>query len=232
MRYFISSILNRISLRLRKISLYFYTSPHKAMVHKWHSDNMEVKRIEYDLSKDSVVFDVGGYKGQWSSDIFARYLCEIHVFEPVIEFAKKIEWRFKANDLIKVNKFGLSNKNYQTEISLMLDGSSVIRSGEKKEIIELRDILEVVKEKNIKNIDLIKINIEGCEYDLIERMIEGGLQKNIKNIQIQFHNFMPDSEKRMLEIRKKLSVTHKPTYCYDFVWENWQLIDIGNEYKT
>jgi hypothetical protein len=40
-------------------------------------------RLEFDPSPDGVVLDVRGYEGQWASDIFARYGCRIHVFEPV-----------------------------------------------------------------------------------------------------------------------------------------------------
>jgi hypothetical protein len=39
--------------------------------------------LEYDLNADSVCIDIGGYEGQWASDIFGRYGCTIHVFEPV-----------------------------------------------------------------------------------------------------------------------------------------------------
>src|SRR5438477_4586077 len=32
-------------------------------------------RLSYDLSENDVVFDVGGYEGQWASDIYAMYGC-------------------------------------------------------------------------------------------------------------------------------------------------------------
>ena len=39
-------------------------------------------------------------------------------------------------------------------------------------------------------IDLLKINIEGGEYEVLENLIENDLIKNIDNIQIQFHDFV------------------------------------------
>ena len=77
---------------------------------------------------------------------------------------------------------------------------------------------------NIKKIDLITINIEGSEYDLLEHLIETGFVKNIGNIQIQFHNFVPNATERMHSIQNNLAKTHKLTYQSEFVWENWQLI--------
>ena len=70
----------------------------------------------------------------------------------------------------------------------------------------------------------MKINIEGAEYELLTRLIEVGLVKNIKNIQIQFHNFSCDSRVHMEEIQRVLGQTHRLTYQYEFVWENWELV--------
>jgi hypothetical protein len=43
-----------------------------------------------------------------------------------------------------------------------------------------------------------------------------------KDIQVQFHKFMPHAEKRRSKIQKELKRIHYLTYQYDFVWENWQ----------
>ena len=77
-------------------------------------------------------------------------------------------------------------------------------------------------ELGVKKIDLIKINIEGGEYDLLDHILEIGFVENIENLQIQFHNFVENSDSRMETIQTKLSQTHKPTYQYKYVWENWK----------
>ena len=68
----------------------------------------------------------------------------------------------------------------------------------------------------------MKINIEGGEYDLLDRLITTGLVGKIDNIQVQFHEFVPNAKERMQNIQKKLSKTHTPTYQYEFIWENWK----------
>jgi len=78
-------------------------------------------------------------------------------------------------------------------------------------------------EQKIDKVSLMKINIEGSEYDLLERLINKSYHKKIDNILVQFHNISVDSEKRLLQIRDELSKTHKSTFCYNFVWENWEL---------
>ena len=71
---------------------------------------------------------------------------------------------------------------------------------------------------------MIKINIEGSEYDLLEHLIETYFIANIGNIQVQFHNFIDNAKERMRNIQTNLAKTHKLTYQYEFVWENWKLI--------
>ena len=56
-------------------------------------------------------------------------------------------------------------------------------------------------------------------------MIETGFVNQIDNIQVQFHDFIPNAEERMQKIQKHLEKTHRLTYQYLFVWENWNLIN-------
>lgn len=79
------------------------------------------------------------------------------------------------------------------------------------------------EENSIQRIDLMKINIEGAEYDLLDHLIQSGIVLRIKNIQVQFHDFVLDAERRMRCIQAGLACTHELTYQYPFVWENWRL---------
>lgn len=179
-------------------------------------------RLDYDLNENSLVFDVGGYEGQWASDIFSKYCCFIHVFEPVEEFARNIEKRVCKNKKIVVHRCGLSNKNETVKITLDKDGSSTFKTGVNTEDVVLVKAIDFMQENNIQKIDLMKINIEGGEYDLLEHLMDIEFIKNIKNIQVQFHDIFPDAEQRMTRVQEKLEKTHYLTYNYPFVWENWR----------
>ncbi len=191
---------------------------------RWVLDHGDkTHRLRYDLNKSSIVFDVGGFEGQWSQDIYDRYKCSIYVFEPVPYYFKLLSDRFHKNDFIIITQAGLGNKNKLEEVSVMGDKSSVFKKIDKCIKVEFVDVYEFIKNKNIKKIDLLKLNIEGGEYDVLERLIETGLIKNITDIQVQFHNFVPDAKVRMAKIQKNLEKTHKITYQYLFIWENWRL---------
>ena len=192
---------------------------------RWISDRGDsTKRLEYDLNSDSIIFDLGGFKGEWAESIHRLYGGNIFVFEPVKSFFDQIYDKFINNENIKVYHFGLGNVNESLDISVSNDTSSMFNvKTDAFEKIRIVNIESFLKTSNIDSIDLMKINIEGGEYDLLEFMIEKDLLKNIKNIQVQFHRFVEDCFNRRENIRKSLEKTHELTYDYEFVWENWKL---------
>ena len=193
-------------------------------VAKFKEDNRKHDlMLNYDLNENSLVFDVGGYKGQGASDLFSMYLPTIYIFEPRAEYTQAIEKRFKKNNKIKVFNFGLSNKKSDNYIYFNDDGSTLFLKNSQKEKVKMESISDFIKNNNINKIDLLKLNIEGGEYEVLDDLINLGLLNIITNLQIQFHNFLPNAKKRMFEIQNKLGKTHHITYQYEFVMENWQL---------
>lgn len=200
-----------------------YLSPEEKRIAPWvnaHGD--KTFRLDYNLNESSFVLDLGGYEGQWASDIFARYLCTIHVFEPVPIFAEKIAKRFAGNSKINVHYFGLGRETCNVNLHLAADGSSVFTNKNAESIIiQIIKVDDFLRENEFPFIDLIKINIEGGEYELLEHLLETGYVENIRNIQVQFHDCVQDANVRMQMIQRKLEKTHHITYQYPFVWENW-----------
>jgi FkbM family methyltransferase len=179
-------------------------------------------RLDYDLHADSVVLDLGGYEGQWASDIFAKYCCDVYVFEPITEYADKIQFRFRRNTKIQVFPFGLGPSDSQRPMSKKLDQSSVVLQDGETVMGSFREGIQfITADLGLSHVDLMKINIEGAEYDLLEHVIARDWITNISNLQIQFHDFVPDAEARMKTLQEKLASTHSLTYQYSFVWENW-----------
>jgi FkbM family methyltransferase len=183
-------------------------------------------RLDYPmLSPKSVVFDLGGFEGQWASDIYSRYLSSIYVFEPVQEYFDQINSRFAKNKAIRAYPFALSAK--KTKVKLFMNGDKTSQFLETEEgdfaTMRVESFIDFCASNNITNIDLMKINIEGGEYDLLESIIAANWQTHVANFQIQFHNYTPDAEERMHKIQAALKKTHRPTYQFNFVWENWEL---------
>jgi len=172
--------------------------------------------------------DLGGFEGQWAADINSRYDCRVIVFEPVAAFAEKIRERFQTNPSIEVCQYGLGHGNRNEQIHLSADGSSIFVNDGQTETITIRDAIEWFESRGNPNVALMKINIEGGEYELLERLDKGCLIPNIENLQIQFHPIAPDSRERMNAIQVFLSRTHELKWQYDFVWESWTLKRISS----
>jgi FkbM family methyltransferase len=185
-------------------------------------------RVQYDLGENDLVFDIGGYHGHWCAEITARYPSRVYVFEPVKEFYNGLVSRFARNKRVSIFPFGLAARDAEMEIAVMAEASSLYRdrndvhSTFRKEKISLRGINSFIREHYVERIALMKVNIEGGEYELLEELVSAGTISMIDNVQVQFHDFVPGALDRMKRIKNTLTETHELTYEYVFVWENWK----------
>lgn len=167
----------------------------------------------------------GGYLGDFSAEINRSYGCKCYCFEPVKEFFDIIENRFSDNDRSFVYQFGLSDHSSIDNMQISKDGSSSIinRGSDTIEEVRMVDIIEFIDTNNIDSISLMKINIEGGEYALLERMIEKQVVKKVKYFQIQFHDIGEQSLARAEKIQRELQKTHSLQWAYrPFIWESWE----------
>ena len=194
-------------------------------VSRWFRDRGDTQlRLNYpDLTSESVVFDLGGYRGQFASDIHSRYRSEVFVFEPYGPFFQNLSQRFSGNPRIHVFPFALGSRDESQKLFFDDDATSLYRETGRSEVIQIKNFESFVRAHSIESIDLIKINIEGAEYDFLEGVISKGLQPMLRNIQVQFHKDVRNARQRMLAIREALLKTHRLTYSYEFVWDNYQL---------
>ncbi|MDF5731420.1 MAG: FkbM family methyltransferase, partial [Rhizonema sp. PD38] len=172
MRKLIGKTASKIGRGFTLLSQLLYkgqnSAPNQIYLDAWFQDKGDqTLKIDYgDLNENSIVFDLGGYEGQWSSDIFAKYCCFIYIFEPVQKYSLAIENRFSKNHKIFVLNFGLGNEDSEVIMSVNEYNSSIIRDlNSETEKIKLRKASAFIEENSIKIIDLMKINIEGAEYD-------------------------------------------------------------------
>jgi len=193
-------------------------------IKQWFMDKGDyTHRLNYKLDKNSIVFDLGGYKGYFVEQINNKYGSKIYCYEPINNFAEAIKNKFIVNDNISVFPLAVSNKEKIEIIYINKDSSSVHRKTGTPIEINCITLNKAMQDNNINMIDLIKINIEGDEYPLLEDMIQKNLHLKCKNIQVQFHKFVENYELKYNYIQNELKKTHHLTYRYPFVWENWEL---------
>ena len=181
--------------------------------------------LECPLDERSVVFDVGGYRGEWAQQIKARYNPYLHIFEPDRFSLAQLRKMYGNDPKVVCHPFGLAGSDRTAILRHAFMGSTIFDSspakGNQTSEIALRDVRGVMDELGIAEIDLVKINIEGGEYELLERMLETGLHLRFKRIRVQFHEWIPGSHAMYRRIRDGLRRSHDPEWHYSFVWESW-----------
>jgi FkbM family methyltransferase len=160
--------------------------------------------------------DVGGYRGDWTAELLMRYGARSIVFEAVPEYAEHIRHRFRRNPLVTVHAAALGTSSGKAEIALASDGSSLTGAG-RRIPIDVVDVAEVFAQH--PTIGCMKLNVEGAEYDLLDRMALLGLLARVASFRIQFHG--AENAGRRAAIRRALSPSHQLVFDYPFVWERW-----------
>ena len=69
---------------------------------RWNADRGDdTLRLDYPLAEQDIVFDVGGYHGDWAATMHDRYGCHIHVFEPLPQYCDQIEHVSRRNRIFR-----------------------------------------------------------------------------------------------------------------------------------
>jgi FkbM family methyltransferase len=178
-------------------------------------------RLDYDIGPDALVVDVGGFRGQWASDIYARFRSRVLVFEPVPEFASQVAKRFVANDDVEVVPAGLAATSRRESMLQDQDASSALLDGGLRVSVDLVAAAPYFEQRGISAIDLMKINIEGGEFELLEHLLDEGWVARIDHLQIQFHDFVPNAAARTSSIRRRLAESHHCAWSFEPFWESW-----------
>ena len=176
--------------------------------------------FDFDLSSNSTVFDIGSYDGDYFQILYNKYFCTIHAFEPVTSFYEKS--LSSIPNKVLVNNYALGSNSEEFTIYLAGNASSAFSENGQKVTCKKASFISYVEKNNLTEIDLLKVNCEGGEYELLETIIENNWLPKIKNIIIQFHILPGIPIERRQAIVDKIGETHTPTFSFPFVWEGWR----------
>ena len=185
------------------------------------------------LCQADLVIDAGGYKGEWTAGMLTRYGCRCELFEPVPAFAEDCRTLYLFNDRVRVHQAALGGSNRTTTFSLADNGTSEFRgaadsdsfSAEVRGISDLLSALDTAGDLSpgAGAVGVLKLNIEGGEYEVLENLLETGAIDRMRCLLIQFHRQPQGWEARYQRIVDGLRKTHEPIWRYPMVWEKWLL---------
>ena len=145
------------------------------------------------INKDSIIYSIGiGEDVSFDVDIIEKYGCKVFAFDPT---PKSVNWVYKnvSNKNFNFSPIGISNEKgtklfYLPKKSNHVSGSlKKISTVNKQMAVELE--FDTLKNQMIKNnhhkIDLLKMDIEGSEYDVIDSILKCKIE--IDQLLVEFH---------------------------------------------
>lgn len=181
------------------------------------------RAIDWPLTSDSTVVEVGGYKGRWALQIAERYHPRLFVFEPQL-------WAYEVckralGDAATVKHFGLGDHDdllsmgeYETDGCSFVKPSAATDNSDKGLIYEIGRIF---KELEISAVDLMLMNIEGYEYTLLPHMLNKGILP--KRLMVQFHTFVDEYGMALAKIHQQLEdVGYRIVWTYGVMLTAWE----------
>src|SRR5205814_9591686 len=117
---------------------------------------------------------------------------------------------------------GTASLTLQGRGSSVQDDLSANTSRFERAPVPIRDVAAVLRELGLDKVDLLKLNIEGSEYDVLERLAETEWLPRIGIVLVQFHEWLPRVHRRRRALQRVLARTHTQLWDYPWVWEAWR----------
>lgn len=194
-------------------------------VDRFYADNMFHGYVEgMDMNSDSVIIDLGTYKGYTTKLLSDTYKSKIYTFEPMIPFYNEAKEACASHPNITVLPYGLGKGNFEFLMNIEGDATSMMANVNPDTAVKcsIRDFFEFLTEKNITTIDLLHINIEGAEYDLLDYIFSNNFQTKIRYLIVQFHYKSQTNDEKLKRYFDTLQATHVCKYDYKYVWTKWE----------
>lgn len=151
--------------------------------------------IPNSLNRDSIVYSFGiGQDISFDISIIEKYGCTVHGFDPT---PRVIEWLKTQNvsDKFKFYPIGLSNQDgtltfytpeHENHISHTITASPVSKAIE----VPCQKIKTIAASLRHDHIDLLKMDIEGFEYDVLDNLLSDTIRP--KQLLVEFHHIFPE----------------------------------------
>jgi len=156
------------------------------------------------LKPESVVVDAGAHRGEFSRVLRDRFGCRCHLIEANPELAAQL----KREPFASVLAAALAAK----------DGTTAFRKRDNPECggifplghdrgetcvsVETVTLQTLMRRQAVSRIDVLKLDIEGVEFDLLESA-PAELLDSAGQITVEFHDFLPEFKGRRLYERAK-----------------------------
>jgi FkbM family methyltransferase len=188
---------------------------------RWFLFNGERLKYKVKFKQEGLVLDIGSYLGEYTEKI--RKLnpqLTFWLYEPIPEYCKICVKRFKENERVVIHQAAVSadGRTLQMQIDGLRSREDSINFLNATQVnsINIQEIFDSVTE-----IELMKMNIEGMEYECLQQLIHTDSLIKAKHLLIQFHNFDVGAHQRREVVRKQIERDFVNIFTFDWIWELW-----------
>jgi FkbM family methyltransferase len=175
--------------------------PFHAKLRQWllpHTSIVEIQQhyvLASALSAESVILDLGANVGGFAKEIISRFGCQVVSVEPELANFDAIPDHpnlRKVRGAIggKCGQFGLRVSSDPTghRIELQDEGKTAVAT---EQVVMVHDFTSLTALTSVENIALMKLDVEGCEWDWLDTISDEQLSR-IGQLTIEFHDFVPE----------------------------------------
>jgi FkbM family methyltransferase len=177
---------------------------------------------ELKIEKNETVLILGGYLGASISEWRSLFDCEVVAFEPIPEYAQKLRLDFITDEKVLIQEFAVSGQEGFIDLGIEGEATGRYSNSQTKLRVHSKDISKVINQIG-DSLKLIEMNIEGGEYENLERLILAGSISKVPTLLVQFHRYTLHEELRRAQIRIELEKTHFCVFEFPWVWERWDV---------
>ena len=190
------NLLRAARLRGRKLYDSFYCKKWPEIeslggVNSWHI-------LTTGLDNNSIIYSFGvGHDISFERELVSLFNVNIELFDPSPTATKTMEMKENQSDKIRFSPVGLSERcgviKFARPESEVEGSFRIPRENDVSVDFQCSDLLTLMNERGHSRIDLLKMDIEGFEYDVIDNILQNSI--DIKQICVEFHHFMSHIKK-------------------------------------
>lgn len=165
------------------------------------------------LNSKSIIYSFGvGTDISFDLHLIEKFNAKVYAFDPT---PKSINWvkSLKLPDNFIFHPLGIDAQDGKKDFFLPINENHVSGSvkenaatGDKKAIVDMNELETIMKKLGHTHIDLLKMDIEGSEYEVIEYIVKKDIQ--ISQLLVEFHHRftgigIEKTKKAILSLNKK-----------------------------
>ncbi len=185
---------------------------------------------DYFIQNANLIFDIGGHRGYFSKYCLSiNPWVTIHYFEPIPALYQQAKLLLENQNTVVLNNVGIAAQEWtqtlyfnpqKTMQSSKYTKTKLNPDGEQIQV-NMQNLEQYCTQNHIDQIDLVKMDVEGMEYEIIQSWSDDFLQK-IQAIVLEFHCFDKEMETQKQMMIEKLAnhfvLEYFSNQFGDFLW--------------